>query len=322
MTKLTTDQEKIQFENMKKEVITLLEKFAKDNYYKFNRDSGYIDVDYYFDYKEVDYLQNHVKRLIKRGVTDRDELRYTLLDILHENEFYGDSITGLVQDEFLNAYHDELEKIINSWNELVEFDLFLELDIYVSYVYDIDDIINDTQLDILVFLENENAFDQEFGNNNFMDMLRYSKTKEDYHEYLEDSSVKMLLDSQGYTSDHLIDYLWYEEEEFNDDLNQLQSDPTFTSIVEEIENAQNYQSLVMLTQMTAKEYFLVTELDSYLISKNSVVGYLGVIDGSGSILNIQLNNDIQLEKDQFKIKVDGAIGYSVAEIYGIDFSDL
>lgn len=315
-----TDLTKQQYEKMRSEVIKLLEKFAKENFYTF-QDSGYLEVDYYFQYDEVVYIQDEVKKLIKNGST-LEEVRNAIFDLLYENDLYGEDLQSHIQKEFIEEYHEELVEITNKWTMTNEVDLFLDLDLSVYYRYDIDDIINDTKLDTLIFLENEDAFDLEFSNNNFMDMFRYAKSKEDFHEWLEDSSVKMLLNSQGYTLDQLVDYLYYDIEEFDKELKQLRSDNVFCSIVEEIENAQNYQSLVMLTQMTVNEYFLVNELDSYLISKNSAVGYVGVIDGSGSILNIQLNNDIQLEKDQFKIKVDGAIGYSVAEVYGIDFSAL
>ena len=320
MTKLTTDQEKIQIENMRKKVITLLEKFAKDIYCKF--DSGYLEVEYHFDYGEIDYIQDHVRKLIKEGVTDREELRFTILEQLYDNELYGDNMLTVIQEQFLHEYRKELKKITDDWVLIDDEYLFFDLDIDVYFSYDIDDIINDTKLDILVLLENENAFDQEFGNNNFMDMHMYAKTKEDYTEYLEDSSINLLLESQGYTLDQLIDYMYYDLDDFSEELNRLRSDEVFISIVAELENAQNYQSLVLLTQMNVAEYLIVKELDNYLISKNSVIGYVGLVDGSGSILEVKLKNDIALGKDEFKIKLDGSFGYSVKDIYGLDFSYL
>lgn len=322
---LKSEQEKTQFENMRKEVVALLEKFAQDNHYHFEVErcySSHLEVDYYFDREDKRYLNEKVEELIKTGVKDKDELHDVILDILWDNEQYSKCLGNQLQDEFLQEYREELTEITNNWELFDETDLFYELNIITNYIYDIDSVIDETTLNVLVVLENEDAFDTEFGNNNFMDMLRYARAKEEYEEWLEDSSVKLLLQSQGYTLEQLIEYLWYDLDEFTEELDQLRSDEVFCSIVQEIENAQNYQSLVKLTQMSVDEYFKAKELESYTISKDSVIGYIGLIDGSGSVLEVNLNNDIVLQKGEFKIKLDGAYGYSVANTYGIDFSYL
>ena len=41
------------------------------------------------------------------------------------------------------------------------------------------------------------------------------------------------------------------------------------------------------------------------------------LDGSGSVLNIELQSDITLKHDQVIIEVDGGYNYGIMEIYGL-----
>lgn len=299
----------------------LFKEYAENNCLELVEESKHEDYyqnEEYLDYQDMDYLEDFVQ--------DNSNLSFDdMVDKLWENYINHDSDiigTEYFRENFLNEYENELSNMFKGTeyeddHERLFYDDYISIRNTVDYVSALEDI----KVDVLVYLESEDAFDREMSNNDFFNIFYGEDDMDELLEGLSESSLKLLLQSQGY---NLKDFVWFyltSEDELNsvadkEKFNNLNNDKVFMSIYSEVFNAQNLQSLVVPTQMTIKEIEHVNNADNYTVDKDSTIGYFGAVDGSGSLIEIELNNDIELSKGEFKVVVDGQYGYSMSEVYG------
>lgn len=299
----------------------LFKEYAKNNYLELVEESKYEDYyhnEEHLDYQDMDYLEEFVQNNLHLSFDD-------MLDTLWENYIaYDSDIVGTeyYRENFLNEYENELSNMFKGTeyeddHKRLFYDDYISIRNTVDYVSALEDI----KVDVLVYLESEDAFDREMSNNDFFNIFYGEDDLKELLEMLSESSLKLLLQSQGY---NLKDFIWFyltSEDELNsvidkEKFNKLNDDKVFMSIYSEVFNAQNLQSLVVPTQMTIKEIEYVKNADNYTVDKDSTIGYFGAVDGSGSMIEIELNKDIELSKGEFKVVVDGQYGYSMSEVYG------
>ena len=299
----------------------LFKEYAENNCLELVEESEHEDYyhnEEYLDYQDMDYLEDFVQ--------DNSNLSFDdMVDKLWENYIaYDSDIVGTeyYRENFLNEYENELSNMFKGTeyeddHKRLFYDDYISIRNTVDYVSALEDI----KVDVLVYLESEDAFDREMSNNDFFNIFYGEDDLNELLEMLSESSLKLLLQSQGY---NLKDFIWFyltSEDELNsftdkEKFNKLNDDKVFMSIYSEVFNAQNLQSLVVPTQMTIKEIEHVNNADSYTVDKDSTIGYFGAVDGSGSMIEIELNNDIELSKGEFKAIVDGQYGYAMREVYG------
>lgn len=299
----------------------LFKEYAKNNCLELVEESKHEDYyhnEEYLDYQDMDYLEDFVQ--------DNSSLSFDdMVDKLWENyiEYDSDIIgTEYFRENFLSEYENKLSDIFKGTeyeddHERLFYDDYISIRNTVDYVSALEDI----KVDVLVYLESEDAFDREMSNNDFFNIFYGEDDMDELLEGLSESSLKPLLQSQGY---NIKDFVWFyltSEDELNsvadkEKFNKLNNDKVFMSIYSEVFNAQNLQSLVVPTQMTIKEIEHVNNADNYTVDKDSTIGYFGALHGSGSLIEIELNNDIELSKGEFKVVVDGQYGYSMSEVYG------
>ena len=89
------------------------------------------------------------------------------------------------------------------------------------------------------------------------------------------------------------------------------------SLYNELLNGFNYEAVTFFTKMKVSDYLKLKESNSFTIPKNIDCGLVGFLNGSGSVLNIELQSDITLKRDQVIIEVDGGYNYGIMEIYGL-----
>ena len=299
----------------------LFKEYAKDNYLDLVEESKheeYYENEEYIDYQDMGYLRMFVQDNAELSLND-------MLDQLYENYIAYDSDiigTEYYRENFLNEYDEQLRALFSE-TEYEDNHESLFLDDYISIRNTVDyaSALEGIEVDVLVYLENEDAFDREMSNNDFFNIFYSEDDSDELLEMLSESSLKLLLQSQGY---NLKDFVWFylaDQDELNsvsdqEKFSELNDDKVFMSIYSEVFNAQNLQSLVVPTQMTIKEIEHVKNADSYTVDKDSTIGYFGAIDGSGSMIEIDLNKDIELSKGEFKVVVDGQYGYSMSDVYG------
>lgn len=299
----------------------LFKEYAENNCLELVEESKHEDYycnEEYLDYRDMDYLEDFVQDNSSLSFDDMvDKLWENYID--HDSDIIG---TEYFRENFLSEYENELSNMFKGTeyeddHERLFYDDYISIRNIVDYVSALEEI----KVNVLVYLESEDAFDREMSNNDFFNIFYGEDDMDELLEMLSESSLKLLLQSQGY---NLKDFVWFyltSEDELNsvadkEKFNNLNNDKVFMSIYSEVFNAQNLQSLVVPTQMTIKEIEHVNNADNYTVDKDSTIGYFGAVDGSGSLIEIELNNDIELSKGEFKVVVDGQYGYSMSEVYG------
>ena len=297
----------------------LNEKYA----YLLDKETGTYSFEIYTDY--TDDVSEHVVKEIAKLET-KEKMIERLYDYLFDAyEPAHAELEYEVSKEILNHLTSEFEG--SDWyDDFVEnYDIWEVRDILVdngvlSTYVDHDSIIKRTDIDLVVMYENEESADNEYAHNCFygglvewIENINERIEEGDYKE--EDISLLNLLKSQGYTLDELYKVAknYYENDA------EVQ-DAFLSSIIEEVENTSSIcNSLVFLMNSNLYSFLEDAEKD-ITISKNTVCGYVDFIYGAGSIVNVNLKNDITLPKGSYKTFVDGNFGYSVKEIFGEFFT--
>lgn len=296
------------------EVRKLFSEYAKKNYLKNESDdNSEFSYEIYTDYQDINSVEDFVlsnARLSKQEILEKlyDNF-YDNIDF-HNNQYYF--------DEFKKEYMDELENIKEDLStDFYDYNSFNDIILLNGYI-DFENIVNNVELPINIVLENYDSFDMEFSNSNFYNMF-YSvdyDNKEDVLELVEElekSSLNELLTKQNYTLDKFINYLI---DDHNDRKNILENDGVFQSILQEVNNAYNNVALTVCRNMTFEELEKLRESETITINKNDIIGYHGFVDGSGSVFEIKLNNDMEYKTKDINIHIDNSFGYGLSEVYG------
>ena len=296
------------------QVREIFSEYAKKNYLKNESDdNSEYSYEIYTDYQDINHIEDFVlsnARLSKQEILAKlyDNF-YNNIDF-HNNQYYF--------DEFKKEYMDELENIKEDLlTDFYDYNSFNDIILLDGYI-DFESIVNNVDLPINIVLENYDTFDMEFSNNSFYNIF-YNvdyNNQEDIgllSEELEESSLNELLKKQNYTLKQFINYLI---DDHNDRKNMLESDQVFQSILQEIENAHNYVALTVCKKMTFEELEELKQSDNIIINKNDIIGYHGFVDGSGSVFEIKLNNDMEYKTKDINIHIDNSYGYGLSEVYG------
>lgn len=288
---------KVNEENLEKYVIEFLDNY--NNYYLTKKD-GYYEINY--DKQSYDDCLNEedIKEILKgKTKEERYDIYYeTMYDAFFDNE---DEIIWNLTSEFENEYdyvsHDtEIQDILVN---LITFnyDTFLNDSYSVNLIIDFNNQDSDTE-----FSNSSNLGNCK--NNNLYTLLRkQGYTKKDYLDNLK----------KGVYNDY--GYIKYKES-IENGCNKF-----LTSVREEIEN-NSYKcltTLVVLKELTLKE---LIENDKFIVNTDNMIGLFNECYGSGSLLEIKLEKDFILdrENDIFKIQVEYTkqnFGYTVNETYGL-----
>lgn len=297
----------------------LFSKYAKENYFKTNKD-GWIIEKLHFDSPDISELENLINKPSK-DFKEEENIFDDLSDILTDKEVQSQEFHI---NEFINNYKEQLEKIDEKYTEHHEI-LELIVNEVIPFGFEIDDNwLKDIKIETVIILEPSENRNQEYACNNFFNML-YSLDETDIEslyelkESLDESSVRPLLEKQGLCVDNLITYMMSCQLEID---HILDGDITLESVHEEIINTQNNNNaLMVLRKLPFNEYLNLLEKqnnkDQILIKKNDTIGYFNPIHGSGGLFEIKLKNDMYYEADEYTIQKHAHMtGYSIADCYG------
>lgn len=298
-----------------KTVQNLFKQFMNENYYHnaTNQNNKEIENVYvynvYYDYKDQESIEYQINKLDEITTESIEELKYEIID-----SFYGygqdNDVLNEISKEFYNSYYKTLSKY--DLTDFVYDNEFLEhIEIEFNFSQ-LENMIYDSTINSLVYLENEESFNQEFDCNNFNQLidtydLNDPDEKTEFLEVIKDSGILKLAHKLGYTTDQVINYL----------LSDVKTDDKqLHSIYEEIINSSNYCGLVALKKLSVTDYLKILEDKKVTINKNDEIGLFNAFNGSGAMLEIELNKEVTYKENEFKLMKDGQLGYTIEEVYG------
>ena len=268
-------------------------------HYNKNGSIEYFTFNYYIDYHE----QNAVADLVNKQSDINSDTINDIMDQIHENLIDCDHY---YISELLNDFLEEFPQ----YDNMIDYhDLIDNVDIYGNSS-DYVNLIYDSYINVNILLNTHDDLNRDYSNNNSIDIIHALQSENyiDYKEWIRDSSILTLLNSQGIPEHVFYNYITSGSEKSNKFMDSLYN---------ELLNGYKYEAVTFFTKMKVSDYLKLKESNSFTIPKNIDCGLVGFLNGSGSVLNIELQSDITLKRDQVIIEVDGGYNYGIMEIYGL-----
>ena len=266
-----------------------IEKVMKNNHNHKNSE-GIYSIDIYADYR--DELEK--SSLIEIGKNDADSIReefyskFRLDEVLFSEE---DALCSLIKkeidDEFDTDYDEIREWILENVVFNFPYDHYLKQSVCVNVSVD----------------TGESNYDYTLNN-----LVEYSQGK--HWKLSDEGSLVWLIKQQGYNKHQAKKAIK------NPDLEQSKF---LKSVFDESNNVTTHMNqLVFFVKMSLGEFInLVEDPKDLTVKKNIRCGLIDFWNGAGSILEISLEKNVVIPANKLKLHIDGAVGYSVSEIYGI-----
>lgn len=252
-----------------------------------------------YDFKKID-LSNVLKFNYVNNVLEKD---------LSPIENLVDEIEDdIIKSFYLYDYNEVLKIIINRFtdnNELIE-ELIYDDDIANNLIINSNrkEIYNNYYVFVDILLDQENLNTEGDILLSSIDMIKdHFNDKEDLDLNQIDPITKTLFKSQGYEIEELLD-----------------KDSLFlNSFLEEINNT-SYEPIVYLVhrKMSLSDIKDLLEKEILTISTDDVIGLFNPIQGGGSIIDIQLEKDVDIPLDYIYLSnvYNSSYGYSSVSVYG------
>lgn len=258
----------------------------------------------YVKYADYDFKNIKLSNVLKFNYVN---------DILEKDLSPIENLVDEIENDIINSfylyeYDDTLREIINEFTEnskLIE-DLLCDADISENLIINSDreEIYDNYYVFVDILLDQENLNTEGDILLSSIDMIKdHFNNKEDLDLNQIDPITKTLFKSQGYKIEELLD-----------------KDSLFlNSFLDEINNT-CYEPIVYLVhrKMSLSDIKDLLEKEVLTITPDDVIGLFNPIQGGGSIMDIQLekNVDIPLDYIYLSNSYNANYGYSSAEIYG------
>lgn len=293
------------------EIQKLFNTYAKENYFNIS-DTGLITEDLDLDYQDLANLQEQINNFKEQNP---EYIEDKIIDLLYPSEISRQEYT---MEDFYNQYASKLNDLgVDGISDL--YDYVGESVINYGVNLQLDRLKEQIKVNTVIILETEESANREYTINNFFNLLESTQFDDieeiyDLQESLEESSLKTLLEKQNYSIDQYIMFLLSNQ---IDREHPLDDDPHFRSIYNEVLNAYNTNMLIVKRQCTLAEYTRLLKDDQITISKNDEIGYFDPINGSGSLFEINLKQDMTFNKNEYMIKTENTMpGYTISDVYG------
>lgn len=301
-------------------IANIIKVLGEEHAYAKNKD-GIFEFEVYVDYQDMDYWREVDWSQFDKRMHAED----FILDKTYESEDW--TVT-----DALDSIYDKLSEEDRDFieNELATTLRDLAMDYGFAYgVYPMDNVMNDVEVNVVHIPINSDY--STYAEDNMMDLngflQAFSKLDpedEDYrsdyddlvNELRDETVLELILESQGVTLEGFIEYMLSEDDT---------EDKFLRSFYKEVYNSYGYNNLAFMETTTLNDYFNMIEnndgSETITFTRGMLTGLIDPCQGGGSILEMQLNNDITLDKKNVLTVVDGAIGYKVTDIYGMrDFN--
>lgn len=252
-----------------------------------------------YDFKEINLSKvlkfNYVNNILEKDLSPIENL----VDEIANN---------IINSFYLYEYDDTLREIISKFtkdSKLIE-DLLCDADISENLIMNLDreEIYDNYQIFVDILLDQENLNTEGDILLSSIDMIKdHFNDKEDLDLNQIDPITKALFKSQGYEIEEL-----------------LNKDSLFlNSFVDEINNT-SYEPIIYLVhrKMSLSDIKDLLEKEILTISTDDVIGLFNPIHGGGSIMDIQLEKNVNIPLDYIYLSnaYSPSYGYSSASVYG------
>lgn len=284
---------------MTEETKKVIHEIIESNFY-FDRVPHENGVDYrteiYLDYREKELPESLLNRILS-AKNPQDAFYEELFEIFMESEMYEYDYFVDQFMEYFDGTQEEVDKdeVVEYLYDIVHFDIpfktFLQQDVNINIAFD---FYNESNTDFTC-----NSF--------YLNGIQYV-------EKLEKGSITWLVNSQGYTMKEFYDVFHGKKKTDSKFLN---------SLVDELEmNTYSMSLLTICTQMELGDVLDWYEKKTPLsFDTSSNIGLYNPWQGCGGMFEIALEKPITVQpKNIYSLATDGALGYSIREIYGTDSS--
>lgn len=295
------------------------------------------------DIKELvkDYLaENHAREKKEDGnyhfeiyVDYRDEIDDSTAQEILESDSSYDILIEKLCDWYQEQEWDIIDDLVDDFKKKVDPELLEDADIIEDGNLDDGDIREELMNIVCVDYPEDWALSQEFcfniiisnGDDNYDFWLNEHIVDEDgkVDENAEKAGLVWLAKQQGYTLEEVIEAL-------NSNPTIQQMKPFLSSINNEVYNGYGCEALIFCVKMTLgqaiklKEKMKENPNGSIVLDKWATCGLFNLWDGSGSILNISCEKDIEIPFENiWKFYVDKRRSNrydSIHNVYGTDGS--
>lgn len=295
------------------------------------------------DIKELvkDYLaENHAREKKEDGnyhfeiyVDYRDEIDDSTAQEILESDSSYDILIEKLWDWYQEQEWDIIDDLVDDFKKKVDPELLKDADIIEDGNLDDGDIREELMNIVCVDYPEDWALSQEFcfniiisnGDDNYDFWLNEHIVDEDgkVDENAEKAGLVWLAKQQGYTLEEVIEAL-----NSNPIIQQMK--PFLSSINNEVYNGYGCEALIFCVKMTLgqaielKEKMKENSNGSIVLDKRATCGLFNLWDGSGSILDISCEKDIEIPFENiWKFYVDKRRSNrydSIHNVYGTDGS--
>ena len=295
------------------------------------------------DIKELvkDYLaENHAREKKEDGnyhfeiyVNYRDEIDDSTAQEILEADFSRDTLIERLWDWYQEQEWDIIDDLVDDFKEKVDSKLLEDANIIEDGNLDDRDIREEFMDIVYVDYPVDWALGQEFcfniivsnGDDNYDFWLNEHIVDEDgkVDDNAEKAGLVWLAKQQGYTLEDVVEAL-------NSNPTIVQMKPFLSSINNEIYNGYGCEALTFCVKMTLgqaielKEKMKENPNGSIVLDKRATCGLFNLWDGSGSILDISCEKDIEIPFEniwKFYVDKERSNRYdSIHNVYGTDGS--
>lgn len=322
-------------EMVDEEIKAVLKETVEKKHFAKPDESGYYQVEMYADYRETNEF------LLKDAYDNRDsaEFKYLMMDAISESYMgarmeYENELLEKAGFTPENPFYERAKEIQQEYICFEpDYDHFLNDDIKLNLLLGTDQERNSDFVDI-----HENLARQ-------IDKEAFAEMQEDVKKYgtvieRPDNGLLWLVEQQGYTMEDLkqvkeeYDTFFYDEEgstgKTYDEFRESHS-PFLTSVCQELENhTYSMGCLTVLMKSTLNEMAEILEKDTdtgervskeIVLPKDTMVGIFNPWNGSGSVLEIELEKELVLPTELiWDLQVEGVEPewtYTVDQTYGL-----
>ena len=293
-----------------------------------------VEENLYLNYKIIDdYLENK-ERIFNKEIIEYWDRSYNIPEevkqgIINELDFkekiYPDFINEtkntyiidwLINNDLLEQQKYLIDKIIDNKDELgiVLKDEEIQNYIYQEYDYDfnIDGLIKNSTVEHCYFTIGDSNWDNDYHKFQFLakNLKNDLVDKEELKSSIEKTKLPILINSQGYNVEDLLDNKKLEKSKFLKSLKE--------EMYDYITDLSGMELTFAIDNLEFKNLLSSLESDYIHISKETSLGLFNKVNGCGSGLNVELEKDIDIPKSIITtLNIKNNSYYSPKKVYGI-----
>lgn len=284
--------------------------------------NGMFVYDYYFNGNDKVILEDTIEQIL---INNEDA---TLNEVLEELDEGIDNIERAVYEELQVRFDEIIDKKVTT-NLETQIHVYDYVEVCVQHGY--EEVIKSMDINVDITLETEQEKNMDGGLMGSLSFMIHEiiNDKEDRKEYkldIQNSGLNLLLVSQGYELDDFLNA--YKDKEI-----YASSSKFIQSLVDEVDSFPNMTgSIAFPCKMNLHDYLLGNK--GFTIDKDTLCGIVSFYVGGGSLLNVQLEKDIEVSsgnwckewdvnKYNFTVSPSITLNYSIDYIYGdIEYTEV